>query len=56
MEAKKLDYPLKPDDLLHATRVAKPKKDNERPRTLIVKLRNRSLRDNLLAAVHKYNK
>lgn len=44
------------NDILHVTRIAKLNKDSDRPRSVIVKLRSQRRRDELLAAVIKFNK
>lgn len=54
--SKTLGEPIVPEDILFATRVAKLNKDNDRPRTVIVKLRAPRYRDAILAAVATYNK
>lgn len=43
-------------DIQHVTRIAKMNKDSKRPRAVILKLRSIRYRDQLLAAVHKFNK
>lgn len=48
--------PIAPEDILHATRVAKLVKDNNRPRTVVAKLRTPRHRDAVLAAVVKFNR
>ncbi|XP_037298997.1 uncharacterized protein LOC119190695 [Manduca sexta] len=54
--ASKIECPISETDIVHASRVAKINKENDRPRTIIFKLRSRLLRDSLLAAVQTYNK
>ncbi|KAL4704980.1 hypothetical protein ACJJTC_005466 [Scirpophaga incertulas] len=53
---KTVDAPVSKEDILHVTRVAKLRKDNTTPRTVIVKLRTLRQRDAVLAAVAVYNK
>lgn len=48
--------PIVPEDILFTTRVAKLNKDNDRPRTVIVKLRTPRHRDAVLAAVATHNR
>ncbi|XP_075990279.1 uncharacterized protein LOC142985924 [Anticarsia gemmatalis] len=44
------------DAITHVTRVAKQSKEANRPRSIIVKLKSRTLRDSLLSATMKFNK
>lgn len=44
------------NEVLHVTRVAKLNQDSNRPRTVIAKLRSPRLRDEVLAAVNRFNK
>lgn len=44
------------NDIMQITRVAKLNKDNNRPRSVVAKLRSPRQRDNLLAAVGNFNK
>uniref|UniRef100_A0A2A4IUU8 FP protein C-terminal domain-containing protein n=1 Tax=Heliothis virescens TaxID=7102 RepID=A0A2A4IUU8_HELVI len=53
---KAVECPVTIEDIQHVTRVAKLNKDNNRPRAVVLKLRSRAVRDNLLAAVTKYNR
>lgn len=53
---KTVECPVASEDIQHVTRVAKLNKDSNRPRAVVLKLRNRAARDNLLAAVTKYNR
>lgn len=48
--------PVSPDDILHATRVAKLNKDTNRPRAVVVKLRAPKQRDAILGHVSAFNK
>lgn len=48
--------PVGDSDILHVTRIAKLNRDSDRPRSVIVKLRSQRRRDELLAAVTKFNK
>lgn len=48
--------PFGDSDILHVTRIAKLNKENDRPRSVIIKLRSLRRRDELLAAVTKFNK
>lgn len=52
---KTVDNPIISEDILHVTRVSKLSK-NERPRSVIVKLRSARQRDEVIAAVIKYNR
>ncbi|KAG7304713.1 hypothetical protein JYU34_010061 [Plutella xylostella] len=54
--AKTVDCPINEIDIIHATRVAKQNKTDDRPRSIIIKLRTVGLRDSLLAAVQTFNK
>lgn len=51
-----VENPLCENDILHVTRIAKINKENNRPRSVLVKLRSQRRRDELLAAVIRYNK
>lgn len=51
-----VENPFVENDILHITRVAKLNKESDRPRSIIVKLRSQRRRDELLAAVSKYNR
>lgn len=53
---KAVENPLTPDDIQHVTRVAKLNRDNDKPRAIVAKLRNPRIRDQVLAAVTKFNK
>lgn len=53
---KAVENPVLPDDVIQVTRVAKMSQNNERPRAVVVKFRNPSIRDSVLAAVSKFNK
>lgn len=55
--AKTVEYPISEDDILNVTRVAKlVKNNNDKPRSVIVKLRCARQRDAVLAAVIRFNK
>ncbi|XP_026742197.1 uncharacterized protein LOC113504220 [Trichoplusia ni] len=54
--AKVTSCDISDSDIMQVTRVAKLNKENNRPRTVIAKLRSPRQRDNLLAAVGDYNK
>ncbi|KAH9645186.1 hypothetical protein HF086_005731 [Spodoptera exigua] len=54
--AKVTSCDLGDNDIMQVTRVAKLHKENNRPRTVIAKLRSPRQRDNLLAAVGFFNK
>jgi hypothetical protein len=54
--AKTVNCPVQVDDVYHAVRVAKMNKQSDKPRTIIVKMRNSRLRDSVLAAVSRFNK
>ncbi|CAG9564514.1 unnamed protein product [Danaus chrysippus] len=54
--AKTVECTLHDDDIMKITRVAKLDKENKKPRTFIAKLRSPRLRDNLLAAITKFNR
>lgn len=54
--AKTVDTAMADRDIQNVTRIAKMNKDSKRPRSVIVKLRSIHNRDQLLAAVHKFNK
>ncbi|XP_041973466.1 uncharacterized protein LOC121729133 [Aricia agestis] len=54
--AKAVDSPLQKEDIQHVTRVAKLSNENNRPRSVIVKLHSPRVRDTVLAAVTKFNK
>lgn len=51
-----VDNPFAENDILHVTRISKLNKDSDRPRAVIVQLRSQRRRDELLAAVIRYNK
>ncbi|CAH2083312.1 unnamed protein product [Euphydryas editha] len=51
-----VESPISESDILHVTRIAKLNKESNRPRSVIVKLRSQRHRDELLAAVTRYNK
>lgn len=51
-----VENPFDDSDVLHVTRIAKLNKESERPRSVIIKLRSQRRRDELLAAVIKFNK
>lgn len=51
-----VENPLGDNDVLHVTRIAKLNNESNRPRSVIVKLRSQRRRDELLAAVTKFNK
>lgn len=51
-----VECPITHEDIQHVTRVAKLNKDSDRPKAVVLKLRTRLVRDNLLAAVSKFNK
>ncbi|KAL4705135.1 hypothetical protein ACJJTC_018706 [Scirpophaga incertulas] len=51
-----INYSISIEDVLHGTRVAKLNRDNNRPRSIIAKLRSPRQRDALLAAVASFNK
>lgn len=53
---KSVSCPLKDSDIIMATRVAKQNTDGKRPRSIIVKVISPSVRDEILAAVIKFNK
>lgn len=53
---KAVENPLTPDDIQHVTRVAKLSRDSTKPRAIVAKLRNPRTRDQVLAAVAKFNK
>ncbi|XP_026738262.1 uncharacterized protein LOC113501334 [Trichoplusia ni] len=54
--AKTVGEPLEDSDILHATRVAKLNQETSRPRPMVVKLRTPRHRDNIIAAVVRFNK
>lgn len=55
--AKYVGCDVNKDDIVHVIRTSKLNKDNkDRPRTIVARLRTRSTRDGLLAAVFNYNK
>ncbi|CAG9795613.1 unnamed protein product [Diatraea saccharalis] len=54
--ANTVENPLQDSDIQHVTRIAKLNKESKRPRAVIVKLRSIRQRDELLAAVQKFNK
>ncbi|XP_045500728.1 uncharacterized protein LOC123698178 [Colias croceus] len=47
---------LSSDNVLHCTRTAKTKTENPRPRSIVVQLSSVRLRDQVIAAVSKFNK
>ncbi|CAH2095172.1 unnamed protein product [Euphydryas editha] len=51
-----VESPIAESDILHVTRIAKLNKESNRPRSVIVKLRSQRHRDELLAAVTRFNK
>ncbi|XP_072948705.1 uncharacterized protein [Epargyreus clarus] len=51
-----VDNPIADTDIMHVTRIAKINKESNRPRSVIVKLRSQRRRDELLAAVSRFNK
>ncbi|KAG7301979.1 hypothetical protein JYU34_013429 [Plutella xylostella] len=51
-----VDNPLKKEDIVNVTRVAKINKDSAQPRAIIVKLCKKEDRDSVLAAVSTFNK
>ncbi|CAH2085371.1 unnamed protein product [Euphydryas editha] len=51
-----VESPIAETDILHVTRIAKLNKESSRPRSVIVKLRSQRRRDELLAAVTRFNK
>lgn len=51
-----LSIPLNENDIIMSTRVRKLDPNNKKPRAIIVKLLNTRTRDNVLAAVSKFNK
>ncbi|KAJ0170735.1 hypothetical protein K1T71_013507 [Dendrolimus kikuchii] len=51
-----IDCQVDDNETIHITRVAKAARDNDKPRTVIVKLRSQRSRDSILAAVTKFNK
>lgn len=51
-----VESPIVASEILHVTRVAKLNKDSSRPRSVILKLCSQRRRDELLAAVTKFNK
>lgn len=51
-----VESPIAESDILHVTRIAKFNKESKRPRSIIVKLQNQNRRDELLAAVSRFNK
>lgn len=53
---KKTECSITETDIVHASRVAKVNKETDRPRTIVLKLRTRIIRDHLLAAVQRFNK
>lgn len=53
---KVVETPLGDTDILHVTRIAKLNKESDRPRSVLVKLRTQRRRDELLAAVIRFNK
>lgn len=51
-----ISHPIPEADVIHCTRVAKINKNNNKPRTVVLKLRNRRCRDELYSAIARYNK
>lgn len=51
-----VNSPLQDNDILHVARVAKVNKESDRPRSVVVKLQSQRRRDELLAAVSRFNK
>ncbi|XP_041973607.1 uncharacterized protein LOC121729227 [Aricia agestis] len=51
-----IESPIEDKDILHVTRIAKHNKNSDRPRSVIVKLSSQRRRDEILAAVMKFNK
>ncbi|CAH2084842.1 unnamed protein product [Euphydryas editha] len=51
-----VESPISESDILHVTRIAKLNKESNRPRSVIVKLRSQRHRNELLAAVTRFNK
>lgn len=54
--ARTVDCPITKDDIQKVTRIAKVNRDTNRPRAIVVKLRNVRQRDSLLVAAYKFNK
>lgn len=54
--ARTIEVPIAEADILHVTRVAKQNKESNRPRSVVVKLCSQRRRDEILAAVSKFNK
>lgn len=54
--SKIVECPITNTDIQYVTRVAKLNKDSKRPRAVVLKLCSRETRDNILAAVTKFNK
>lgn len=48
--------PIAESDILHVARIGKLNKESNRPRSVIIKLRSQRHRDELLAAVTRFNK
>lgn len=53
---KVISCPLKENDIVMSTRIAKHNPEGARPRSIIVKLTSPAIRDEILAAVIKFNK
>ncbi|CAH2085234.1 unnamed protein product [Euphydryas editha] len=51
-----VESPIAESDITHVTRIAKFNKESKRPRSIIVKLQSQNHRDELLAAVSRFNK
>lgn len=51
-----VDNPIADTDIMHVTRIAKINKENNRPRSVVVKLCSQRRRDELLAAVTRFNR
>lgn len=54
--ANTINCPINDNEVIHISRIAKVAKDNDRPRTVIVKLHSQLSRDSILAAVSTFNK
>ncbi|KAI5644444.1 hypothetical protein NE865_03551 [Phthorimaea operculella] len=53
---KVVDCPIADGDIVNVTRVAKLNSESDKPRAVIVKMKNRLLRDKLLASVANFNR
>lgn len=53
---KVVSYNIQEPDILSVTRIKKLDLDSKRPRSIVVKLRNTRIRDEVLASVMKFNK